>query len=200
MARKGVIAIQKSKLKSPGINGGPYTSSGWDARHFAILNRGDGHVKKPQEIVSALHTSANSLQQGKSAPLLKWIGFVCCAVAAALSADPAAAASYMGNWPVTVIGSKHSDGAYCLELWGDRTGDAKLTGWPLGDLINGDFLVIHGLLIADVADPLGDGTNAGLMFILPASKGSLAKGTYIQDYGGDENDFGTVTVGEKNGC
>jgi len=38
------------------------------------------------------------------------------------------------------------------------------------------------------------------MFILPASKGNLANGAYVDDNDGYFFDTGVATVGTKNGC
>lgn len=112
-------------------------------------------------------------------------------------ADAAAAAGYNASWPVTISGSNHSNGTYCLTL---NSGAASLTG-PFGGLPNGDFVVIGSRLVASVAYPTGSGDNAGLMFILTADKGSLgAKGAYVQDWSGYESDTGKVSVGEMGGC
>src|SRR5579862_2455279 len=92
------------------------------------------------------------------------------------SCNAALAASYSGSWPVTISNSKGSNGSYCLTLSGTTSGGASLTG-PLGDLPDGDFVVIGRDLVASVAYPTGSGDNAGLMFIAPAAKGNLgAKG------------------------
>ena len=126
------------------------------------------------------------------------IGF---ALSAALWADAtfAGGVSYDGNWPLTVSHSQYSNGSYCLTLSGSTSGGAALTG-PLGNLPNGTFQLIGRRLVASVAYPTGSGFNAGLMFILPAANGTLAKGAYVDDYDGYLYDTSPVTVGTKNGC
>jgi hypothetical protein len=121
------------------------------------------------------------------------------ALSAALMSGTAVAASYNGNWPLTVSHSQYSNGTYCLTLAGTTSGGASLTG-PLGNLPNGDFQVIGRSLVASIAQPYGGGFNAGLEFILPAAKGKLANGEYVDDNDGYLSDTGVVTVGAKNGC
>jgi hypothetical protein len=129
----------------------------------------------------------------------KALGILICALCAALMSGPAAAQSYNGNWPLTISHSQFSNGSYCLTLNGSNSGGASLTG-PLGNLPNGDFQVVGRNLVASIAQPYGGGFNAGLVFVLPARNGNLAKGAYIDDNDGYLYDTSTVTVGTKNGC
>jgi len=121
------------------------------------------------------------------------------ALSAALMSGTAVAASYNGNWPLTVSHSQYSNGTYCLTLAGTISGGASLTG-PLGTLPNGDFQVIGRSLVASIAQPYGGGFNAGLEFVLPAARDKLANGAYVDDNDGYLFDTGVVTVGAKSGC
>lgn len=129
----------------------------------------------------------------------KALGILACALSTALMSGTAVAASYNGNWPLTISHSQYSNGSYCLTLTGTNSGGASLTG-PLGNLPNGDFRVIGRSLVASIAQPYGGGFNAGLVFTLPAANGKLAKGAYIDDNDGYLFDTSVVTVGTKNGC
>jgi hypothetical protein len=127
----------------------------------------------------------------------------CLAIATTLSAlisastALAGAASYQGNWPITISDARYYDGNYCLELSGSTSGGAELTG-PLGNLY-GNFQVFGRNLIAIV--PLqSNGFNLGEEFVLPARNGKLAKGTYLEDGDGEIDNSGVAKVGPKNGC
>lgn len=126
-------------------------------------------------------------------------GILACALFAAVLPGIAEAAGYNGNWPLTISHSQYSNGSYCLTLNGSVSGGASLTG-PLGNLPNGQFQLIGRNLVASIAQPYGGGFNAGLVFNLPARKGNLANGTYIDDNDGYLFDTSVVTVGAKNGC
>lgn len=129
----------------------------------------------------------------------KALGLAACALSAVLMSGAAAAASYNGNWPITISHSQYSNGSYCLTLAGSVSGGAALTG-PLGNLPNGDFQVIGRSLVASIAQPYGAGFNAGLEFILPAAHGKLGNGAYVDDNDGYLYDTGVAQVGTKNGC
>ena len=126
-------------------------------------------------------------------------GILACALSAALLPGAAAAASYNGTWPLTISRSQYGNGTYCLTLAGTTSGGASLTG-AQGNLPEGDFQVVGRSLVASIAQPYGGGFNAGLEFILPAAKGKLANGAYVDDNDGYLFDTGVVTVGTKNGC
>ena len=119
------------------------------------------------------------------------------ALAAALMSGTAVAASYEGNWPITIANAQFYDGDYCLELSGSTSGGAELTG-PLGNLY-GNFQVFGRTLIAIVPLP-GNGFNLGEEFVLPARNGKLAKGTYVEDGDGEIANSGVAKVGTKAGC
>lgn len=129
----------------------------------------------------------------------KMLGILPCVLCIAVLSGTADAASYNGNWPLTISHSQYSNGSYCLTLNGSVSGGASLTG-PLGNLPNGQFQVIGRSLVASIAQPYGGGFNAGLVFNLPARNGVLANGTYIDDNDGYLFDTSVVTVGTKNGC
>ena len=114
-----------------------------------------------------------------------------------ISSGVAVAASYQGNWPITITHSQFYNGKYCLKLSGATGGGAELTG-PMGDLY-GDFQVFGRNLVSIVPLP-SNGFNEGEEFILPARNGVLAKGTYLEDGDGEIDNSGVATVGTKNGC
>lgn len=121
------------------------------------------------------------------------------AVCSVLMSGSAIAASYTGNWPVTIAHAQFYNGSYCLELNGSTSGGATLTG-PLGNLV-GNFQVRGRTLIAIV--PLengGCGCNDGEVFVLPARNGVLANGSYVEDGDGEIDNSGKAEVGTKNGC
>lgn len=120
------------------------------------------------------------------------------ALSAALWTCAAAAASYNGNWPITVTNSQNYNGNYCLMLSGSTGGGAELSG-PLGDL-NGNFQVLGKNLIAIVPEQTGGGFNWGVEFILPAANGNLANGTFLVDEDGSLQSPGKAKVGAKGGC
>ena len=119
------------------------------------------------------------------------------ALSAALVSGTAAAASYEGNWPITITHAQFYNGDYCLTLSGATGGGATLNG-PLGSLY-GNFQVFGRRLIAIVPLQDGGGFNDGEEFILPARDGVLTKGTYIEDGDGEMDNSGVAKVGTKNG-
>jgi hypothetical protein len=133
---------------------------------------------------------------------------VAAALPMALLADVAAAASYSGNWPLTVTHSQRADGSdYCLTLSDDgllgwpHSGGASLTGAKVGgNLPYGTFQVIDHQIVVTIEQPGGTGQNAGLVYAADARNGVLGKGFYNQVYGGTEFDSGVVVFGTKGGC
>ena len=119
------------------------------------------------------------------------------ALSAALMSGTASAASYEGNWPITITHAQFYNGDYCLTLSGSTGGGATLNG-PLGSLY-GNFQVFGRRLIAIVPLQDGGGFNDGEEFILPARDGVLTKGTYIEDGDGEMDNSGVAKVGTKNG-
>lgn len=130
---------------------------------------------------------------------IKTLGILACALSTALLSGAAASPNYKGNWPLTVSNSQYGNGNYCLTLAGSIAGGASLTG-AQGNLPNGDFQVIGRTMVASIAQPYGGGFNAALEFVLPATRGKLANGAYVDDNDGYLFDTGLVTVGQKNGC
>ena len=126
-------------------------------------------------------------------------------VAITVSAVPAMASGYTGNWPVTITHSKGSDGTDCLTLTDGGSLGWRHSGYAALRLGNGSklpygtFQVINGLLVVTV-EAQGYGQNAGLVFIGQASRGSIGKGTYDEVYGGEEFDSGALSFGKRNGC
>jgi len=121
------------------------------------------------------------------------------ALSATVWAGAAAAASYNGNWPITIAHAQFYNGNYCLILSGATSGGAELTG-PLGDLY-GNFEVRGRNLIAIVPLPNGGcGCNSGEVFVLPAANDILRNGTYVEDGDGEIDNSGAAKVGTKNGC
>jgi hypothetical protein len=120
------------------------------------------------------------------------------ATAMAVSAGPAIAHGYSGNWPVTVTRSQRSNGTGCLTLTGNGSGSASLV---LGGqkYVYGSFLVIKGILMATISEPLY-GQNGALMFTASASHGNIGQGIFENIEGGSNFDAGALAFGMKNGC
>jgi hypothetical protein len=121
----------------------------------------------------------------------------------ALTPGAAKAQSYTGNWPATVSHSAGSNGTYCLSLT-----DNGSNGWPhSGDVtmvenretLFGTFQVI-GNLITVTIESEGSYEDAGLVFVAPASKGTIGQGVYDDVYSGEEIDSGVAAFGAKNSC
>jgi hypothetical protein len=127
---------------------------------------------------------------------------------AALSMIPPAgaalAASYSGNWPITVTNSQYGNGVYCLSVKDDgslrfpHSGFVSLTG-PGGNPPYGTFELI-GHFFTVTVEQQGETQNAGLVFVAHASNGSIGNGIYDQVYGGEEFDSGKAAFGLKGGC
>lgn len=124
-------------------------------------------------------------------------------VAFALTPGAAVAQSYTGNWPATVSHSTGSNGTYCLTLT-----DNGSNGWPHsgqattvedGTTLYGTFQLIGGLLTVTIQS-YGSYEDAGLVFVAPASKGTIGKGVFDDVYSGEEIDSGALAFGAKNGC
>ncbi len=117
---------------------------------------------------------------------------------------PAMAASYTGNWPVTVSRSQHSDGTYCLTLT-----DTGSNGWRHSGSASlvignqkfpyGSFQVINGTLIATI-QAQGYGQNAGLVFVGSALRTRIGPGLFEDVYGGSDFDSGALAFGMRGGC
>ena len=135
---------------------------------------------------------------GRISMSTKAIGILACALTGALMSGTAVAASYEGNWPITITNSQYYNGNYCLTLSGSIGGGAELSG-PLGDLY-GNFQVLGKNLIAIVPEQTGGGFNWGVEFVLPAANGQLAKGSFLVDEDGELESPGRASVGTKNGC
>jgi hypothetical protein len=120
------------------------------------------------------------------------------------SADAALAASYSGNWPITVTNAQYGNGAYCLTVKDDgslrfpHSGFVSLTG-PGGNLPYGTFELI-GHFFTITVQQQGETQNAGLVFVANARNGSIGNGIYDQVYGGEEFDSGKAAFGPKGGC
>jgi hypothetical protein len=118
-----------------------------------------------------------------------------------MQASGAMAASFSGNWKVTVSQSQHLDGTYCLTLvdnggvgW-PHSGEASIAGQPYGT-----FQVIDGTLMATIQEPGDTGQSAGLVFIGRTSGTHIGKGTTLQVYGGEEFNSGVASFGKKGSC
>src|ERR1041385_6351280 len=99
------------------------------------------------------------------------------ALSMALAAPNAMAASYTGNWPITVMDSQHGNGFYCLTVKDDgslrfpHSGFVSLTG-PGGNLPFGTFELI-GHFFTVTVEQQGETENAGLVFVAHASRGTI---------------------------
>jgi len=122
-----------------------------------------------------------------------------------LAGSAAMAGGYSGNWPLTVSHSQNVNGAYCLTLTDDgsrgwpHSGEASLTG-PDGAQPYGTFQLIEGSLVTTIEVQGGEGQNAGLVFAAHASTDTIGKGTFVEVYGGEELNSGSVAFGAKGGC
>ncbi|MGB8907891.1 MAG: hypothetical protein WCC84_04020 [Candidatus Cybelea sp.] len=111
-----------------------------------------------------------------------------------------ASQSYSGSWPVTVTHSQRSNGTYCLTLAenGRNEGAASLVmgsqRFPFGS-----FVVIKGILMATISEPLY-GQNGALTFTADAHRGNIGQGIFENIEGGSNFDFGALAFGMKNGC
>jgi len=119
-------------------------------------------------------------------------------------ANAVLAASYSGNWPITVANAQYGNGTYCLAVKDDgslrfpHSGFVSLTG-PGGNLPYGTFELI-GHFFTVTVEQQGETQNAGLVFVAHASNGAIGNGIYDQVYGGEEFDSGKATFGVKGGC
>jgi hypothetical protein len=121
------------------------------------------------------------------------------AMAMVLCAGPAMARSYNGAWPVTVTGSQRSNGTGCLTLNGTPTGGAASLVYGGFKYPYGSFLVLNGILMATISEPLY-GQNGALMFTAPANRGHIGQGIFENIEGGSNFDFGELSFGMKNRC
>ena len=107
--------------------------------------------------------------------------------------------SYSGSWPITVTRSQRSNGTGCLTLSGGaRSGQASLI-FGGQKYSSGSFLVINGILMANITEPLY-GQNGALIFTAPAHHGIIGQGLFENIEGGSNFDDGALTFGTKNGC
>ena len=134
---------------------------------------------------------------------MKIIPAIAAILAFIISGNAALAGSdrYIGHWPVTVTRSKDVNGSYCLEL-GDF-GEASLTGgW--GNPTDGVYQIIAQTFVATIPVSVGTGGFDYLVFVAPAGRGNLAKGTFVYagDPFGDGNGYGVgkAAFGAKGGC
>jgi hypothetical protein len=109
-----------------------------------------------------------------------------------------AARSYSGAWPVTISHSQFSNGTGCLTLTGSTSGSASLV-FGAQKYPYGSFLVIDGILVATMQEPLY-GQNGALMFIAHADRGHIGHGIFENVEGGSNFDTGDLAFGTKNGC
>jgi hypothetical protein len=117
----------------------------------------------------------------------------------AVSMFAPASHNYNGAWPVTVTGSKFSNGTGCLTLTGNARGGAASLVFGGQQFYVGQFLVINRILVATIQEPL-NGSNGSLMFTAPASHGHIGPGVFENVEGGEQYDAGKLMFGIKNGC
>ncbi len=128
-------------------------------------------------------------------------------VAFALTPSAAMAQRYSGNWPVNVDLPPQFGHTACLTLVDNGTagaphsGSASISG-PLvgGTLPYGTFQVINHLLVVTIQAASDSGSDAGLVFIAPASDGDIGTGVFENVYGGEDFLSGALTFGTKGGC
>jgi hypothetical protein len=122
-----------------------------------------------------------------------------------LSTQGALAGGYSGSWPITVTHAKYGNGSYCLTIKDDGSLGFQHSGFvslqaPGNTLPFGTFQLIGHLLTVTVEAQGGSGQNAGLVFVAPASAGSIGNGIYDEVYGGEAFDSGKAAFGAKDGC
>jgi hypothetical protein len=109
--------------------------------------------------------------------------------------------NYSGSWPVTVSGSQHSNGTYCLTLITSATngGSASLVignqKYPYGT-----FQILNNTVVATI-QAQGYGQNAGLVFVGSAeTRNHIGPGVFDDVYGGEAFDEGALSFGKNGGC
>ena len=124
-----------------------------------------------------------------------------------LAPGAAMAQSYTGSWPVHVALPPQFADTACLKLVENGTagaphgGSASLSGPMVGDITDvGTFIIVNHLLVVTIQAESDTGSNAGLVFIVPASDGDLGKGVYENVYGGEDFISGALSLGAKGGC
>jgi uncharacterized membrane protein len=138
---------------------------------------------------------------------MKMLFILAAALPVVLAAGAANAASFSGNYAVTISHSKYANGPYCLTLTDNgglgwpHSGQASLTGEGVGGTLPyGTFQLMNNTVVVTIQESGDSGQNAGLVFSAPSSNGNIAKGIYDQVYGGEEFDSGLVAFGAKGGC
>ena len=127
-------------------------------------------------------------------------------LAFALTPRAATAQSYTGNWPMTetVTGQFAGTYTYCLTLTDNGTdgfphsGPATLNGSGFTNL-TGIFQVVNNLFVATFYVQSGEGSLSGLVFVGPASKGTISKG-FGESVSGAATVTGKLTFGTKGDC
>jgi hypothetical protein len=125
----------------------------------------------------------------------------------ALAPNPGLAQSYSGNWPVNVDLPPHFGHTACITLIDNGTagaphsGSASISGPLVGSTLTyGTFQVINHLLVVTIQAESDSGSDAGLVFIAPASDGDIGKGVFENVYGGEDFLSGALTFGKNGGC
>ena len=127
-------------------------------------------------------------------------------LAFALRPGAATAQSYTGNWPLTetIVGQFHQTDTYCLALTDNgsegfaHSGPATLNGSGFTNL-PGIFQVVNNLLVATFYVQSDQGSLSGLVFVGPATNGSLGKG-FGESVSGAATITGKLLFGTKGGC
>jgi hypothetical protein len=125
----------------------------------------------------------------------------------ALTPSAAMAQSYSGSWPVNVDLPPQFGHTACLTLVENDTagtphsGSASISGSLVGGTLPyGTFKIINHLLVVTIQAASDTGSDAGLVFIAPASDGDLGKGVFENVYGGEDLLSGALTFGKNGGC
>jgi hypothetical protein len=108
-------------------------------------------------------------------------------------------AGYSGSYPVTVTGSQHSNGTYCLTLIQNASGKSATLVIGSHKFPYGSFLVANHTLVATITAQAYS-QNAGLVFIGKADHGKIGAGVFEDVYGGSDFDSGALAFGAKGGC
>ncbi len=109
----------------------------------------------------------------------------------------AVAASFGGNYQVSVTETQHNNGNYCLTLTdgGRNRGEASIPGDPYGT-----FQLIDHTIVVAVEIQGDNGQNSGLVVTAAARNGSIGKGVTALIYGGEMTYVGRAVFGMKGSC
>ena len=118
-----------------------------------------------------------------------------------LALNTVATNSFSGKFPLTVSGSRGSNGTFCLTLVDNgslgrpHSGQASIANVGNG----GTFEVINNDIVVTIQSE-GLAQAEGLVYVAHAANGTLGNGVYDGVLTGESVDTGLVTFGKKGGC